>query len=348
MRPSGCHDPATDGDQPDAGGTPTGIVFNNTSGFLVNGKPAAFIFDTEDGTISAWNGGNNAVIEVDNSGTNFTETDPAKQTGAVYKGLAGPAPTGRPSSTPPTSARATSTCSTAISSSRRPRAKCFHTDPHIPSGFAPFGIQTINGNLYVTYAKQDAAKHDDVAGPGQRLRRRLRSQRYTDPARRLPRHPSTRRGASPLPRPDFGQFSGDLLVGNFGNGHVNAFRPQDRQVPRPAHRPQSASHWSSTAGSRTPPPPATSRACGRIAFDNGVSNGTDQHHVLHLRHQRRDGRSVRNRDDRLDVSNGRTRATVVVECGDGRTPARSAGASLTRACPGRPGRRCFRSSVDPE
>jgi uncharacterized protein (TIGR03118 family) len=100
-------------------------------------------------------------------------------------------------------------------------------DPDIPSGFAPFGIQNINGNLFVTYAKQNAAKHDDVAGAGNgfvdvfdtdgHLLRRFASQ-------------------GPLNSPwgvarasfAFGRFSGDILVGNFGNGKIHAFDSNGR------------------------------------------------------------------------------------------------------------------------
>ena len=88
---------------PQAGGTPTGTVFNTASGsgaFKITGPssggnptsaPATFLFDTEDGTISGWNPSvdpTHAVIAVDNSGNNFTNPDPNEQTGAVYKGLA--------------------------------------------------------------------------------------------------------------------------------------------------------------------------------------------------------------------------------------------------------------------
>ena len=107
-----------------------------------------------------------------------------------------------------------------------PRAR--FTDPRIlPAGFAPFGIQAIGGKLYVTYAKQDADADDDVAGPGQRLRRRLRHR-----AAHLLRRFATR-GALNSPwgialRPgDFGHFSNALLVGNFGDGRINAYDPFD-------------------------------------------------------------------------------------------------------------------------
>jgi len=205
---------------------PTGLVWNPTTspttGFLVPGTniPASFIFDTEDGTLSAWAGTipdpSHAVIAVDNSGS-----------GAVYKGLATGvnvhgvflyatnffagtvdvfAPKGsagfRPATTQEIDGR--------------------FTDPRIPSGFAPFGIQNINGDLFVSYAKQNSAKHDDVAGPGNGF------VDVFDTDGHLLRRFASR---GPLNSPwgvsrasfAFGRFSGDILVGNFGNGRISAF-----------------------------------------------------------------------------------------------------------------------------
>ena len=200
---------------------PTGLVWNPTSTFLVPGttNPALFIFDTEDGTISAWSGGlmpaNQAVLAVDNS------------PGAVYKGLvfgtnvhgvflfatnfrAGTidvfAPNGSAGFRPANSSEIDGT----------------FTDPKIPAGFAPFGIQNVNSDLFVTYAKQDAEKHDDVAGPGNGF-----VDIFDTDGHLLRRFAS--RGALNSPwgvaRASFafGRFSADILVGNFGNGRVNAF-----------------------------------------------------------------------------------------------------------------------------
>ena len=251
---------------------PTGIVFNNTSGFLVSGsgKPAAFIFDTEDGTISAWNGGNNAVIEVDNSGNNFTETDPAKQTGAVYKGLAEASSNGK------TFIYATNFRSGNVDvfgSDFQPvdLGPNAFKDPHIPSGYAPFGIQTINGNLYVTYAKQDAFKHDDVAGVGHGF------VDVYDPNGTLIQRVASRGsldspwGVTVAPA-GFGQFSGALLVGNFGNSHVNAFDLRTGkflgQLTGPNGKPLVLN-----GGFQNTTTPGDTKGLWTIAFDNGVSNG---------------------------------------------------------------------------
>lgn len=197
--------------------TPTGIVFNGNGGFTVsaNGKSGSsvFIFDTEDGTISGWNPTvdlHNAVLKVDNS-----------KMGAVYKGLA-----------IGTTAEGTFLYATNFNSgwveiynSSFQWVKNF-TDLDLPEGYAPFGIRNINGMLYVTFALQNAEKHDDVAGPGHG---------FVDVfdlngnmVKRLISHGELNSPWGLALAPDnFGKFSGDLLIGNFGNGHINAFRITD-------------------------------------------------------------------------------------------------------------------------
>jgi uncharacterized protein (TIGR03118 family) len=96
------------------------------------------------------------------------------------------------------------------------------TDPYLPPGFAPFGIQNIDGDLFVTYAKQNADKHDDVPGSGKGF-----VDVFDTDGHFLHRFAS--RG--PLNSPwaitrasfAFGQFSGDILIGNFGDGKIHAF-----------------------------------------------------------------------------------------------------------------------------
>ena len=198
-----------------AGGNPTGIVVNGSGGFLVAGAgtAAAFIFATEDGFITAWNRSVdpvNAVVKTTNT------------TGAVYKGLA-------------LSADGTRSLLYATDFHNNKIDvfdNTFHivtnlpagafTDPKIPMGFAPFGIQAINGNLYVTYAKQNAQAHDDVAGKG------LGYVDVYDPSGNLiDRFASKGQLNSPwglaLAPAGFGEFSDSLLVGNFGDGRINAF-----------------------------------------------------------------------------------------------------------------------------
>jgi uncharacterized protein (TIGR03118 family) len=200
--------------------TPTGLVWNPTTTFLVPGttRPATFIWATEDGTVSAWTNGltpaNQAVLAVDNS------------PGAVYKGLvfgtnvhgvflfATNFRAGTIDVFAPGSASFRPATSTEIDGA--------FTDPKIPAGFAPFGIQNINGDLFVTYAMQDAAKHDDVAGPGNGF-----VDVFDTDGHLLRRFAS--RGALNSPwgvaRASFafGRFNGDILVGNFGDGKINAF-----------------------------------------------------------------------------------------------------------------------------
>jgi uncharacterized protein (TIGR03118 family) len=207
--------------QPDGtpGGTPTGTVFNGTSGFKVseNGVSGAsvFIFATEDGTIAGWSPGvdpTNAIIAVDNSAE-----------GAVYKGLTiGQDPDGR------TLLYAANFHDGTIDVfDKRFRATSVggdFTDPNLPAGFAPFNIKNIGGKLYVTYALQNDTGHDDVAGAGNGF-----VDVYDTNGNLLQRLASGGTLNSPFGleiAPDgFGQFSGDLLVGNFGDGRINAFNP---------------------------------------------------------------------------------------------------------------------------
>jgi uncharacterized protein (TIGR03118 family) len=219
--------PAPPSAGPGAAGAPDGTVFNPTpDGFAVseNGvsAPARFLFATEDGTIAGWNPAvdpTHAVIAVDRS----TVTGQAGDRGAVYKGLAlVSTPAGK-------FLYATNfrfgTVEVFDSS--------FHlvnsfTDPTVPAGFAPFGIHNIGGNLYVTFAKQNAAKFDDDAGPGHgfvdvfapdgNLLQRLASQGRLDSPWGVTLAPAT-----------FGAFGGDILVGNFGDGRINAFNPTTGQ-----------------------------------------------------------------------------------------------------------------------
>ena len=197
---------------------PTGTVFNtDTTHFVVteNGKSGAsvFIFATEDGTISGWNptvDGTHAILKKDNSSS-----------GAVYKGLAQASINGA------TFLYATNFRSGNVDvfdNSFNPvtLASGAFTDSRIPNGFAPFGIQTINGNLYVTYAKQDAAHHDDVEGKGNGF-----VDVYDPNGKLLQRVAARGTLNSPwglaVDPAGFGRFSGALLVGNFGDSRINAF-----------------------------------------------------------------------------------------------------------------------------
>jgi uncharacterized protein (TIGR03118 family) len=189
------------------GAVPTG--FNVTLG--VNTGPSSFIFATEDGTISGWNpsvDATHSVIAVDKSNGGA---------GAVYKGLA----------------IAPDQSLLYAANFRAGTVEVFDsnfkqvntiTDPTVPAGFAPFNVQVLNGKLYVSFALQDAAKHDDVAGVGNGFvdvfnldgtgRQRLISQGVLNSPWGLDFAPA-----------NFGPFSKDLLVGNFGDGDINVFDP---------------------------------------------------------------------------------------------------------------------------
>lgn len=211
---------------------PSGIVFNGVStNFIVsNGTTsgsAAFIFSTEDGTISGWSPGvdrTHAIKVVDNNDNN---------TGAVYKGLAMGTANG-----------ATFLFATNF---RSGHVDVFDTafkpvdmgrdafrDRFIPDDFAPFGIANIGGNLFVTFAKQNATKDADVAGRGNgfvdefstsgKLMRRIATRGVLDSPWGLVVAPA-----------GFGKVGGDLLVGNFGNGRVHAFNLGPMGDPFPAH-----------------------------------------------------------------------------------------------------------------
>ena len=188
--------------------SPTGIVFNGTPDFGVTGGPSHFLFDTEDGTISGWNSGVTAELQVDNSAS-----------GAVYKGLA----TGANGGSNFLYAANFHSGMVEVYNASFVQTGAF-TDPNVPAGYAPFGIQNIGGSLYVTFAQQDGSAHDDVAGPGHGyvdvfstagvLQRRLISGGALNSPWGLALAPS-----------NFGSFSNDLLVGNFGDGTINAFDP---------------------------------------------------------------------------------------------------------------------------
>ena len=172
--------------------SPTGAVFNGSADF--NGD-------------AGWNGGTSAIREVDNSGAS-----------AVYKGIA---IAGDLLYATNFSAGTIDVFNSSFGLTTVPGG---FVDPTLPAGFAPFNIANIGGQLFVTYAKQDADKHDDVAGPGNGfvdvfntdgvLQKRLVSQGVLNSPWGMAVAPA-----------GFGPFGGDLLIGNFGDGTINAFNP---------------------------------------------------------------------------------------------------------------------------
>jgi len=196
-------------------GAPTGTVFNgNAADFVVseNGKSGAarFLFATEGGTILGWTpavDGANAVVG-------------ATTAGAVYKGLA--VASDRLYATDFHNGRVD-----VFDASFKPvTTSGGFKDAKVAKGFAPFGIQALGGSIFVTFAKQDAAKKDDVAVPGQAY-----VDEFTTDGALVRRVVNSGKKNAPLNAPwglamapaDFGSFAGDLLVGNFGNGRISAY-----------------------------------------------------------------------------------------------------------------------------
>ena len=190
---------------------PTGAVSNSSANFDITGTtvPATFIFSTENGQILAW------ASSVSGNTANLEVTTPD----AVYKGL-------------------------AIAGDRLYATDFHHgrvdvfdgsfqpvntpgafVDPGIPAGYAPFGIQNVNGTIVVTYAKQDSDQHDDVAGQGHGFVDMFSTTGTF--LRRVATHGQLNSpwGIAKAPA-NFGAFSNDLLIGNFGDGQVSAFEPQ--------------------------------------------------------------------------------------------------------------------------
>jgi len=200
------------------GGPVTGVIFNaftsNTAAFNVGspGRAPNFIFCSEDGIIAGWApaaDATHALVMVDNS-----------KSSAVYKGCA----EGGTATAPLLfAANFNSGKIDVFDGSLKPvvNANAF-VDAAVPTGFAPFNVQIMNGNVFVAYAKQDSAKKDDVFGAGNgyvaefdqsgNLIATLISQGALNSPWGMAIAPST-----------FGPFGGDLLVGNFGDGTINAF-----------------------------------------------------------------------------------------------------------------------------
>jgi len=212
---------AVAGPKPTVKTSPTGQVFNGGPGFVVskNGAKgaAAFIFATEDGTISGWN----PTVDIAHA---VLKVNRGASVGAVYKGLA----------------IANNFFGDVL------YATDFHnrkidafdsefkymgsfSDPFLPKNYAPFGIQAFDGLLYVTFAAQKSpGDEDDFPGAGHGFVDVFSSYGY--PLARLVSHSKLNSPWGLAVAPDtFGQLAGSLLVGNFGDGKVNAFDPYTGQ-----------------------------------------------------------------------------------------------------------------------
>ncbi|GAA0744583.1 TIGR03118 family protein [Ideonella azotifigens] len=195
-------------------GSPTGIIYNGSSDFIVgNGTltgASRFLFASEDGAITGW------APNVDQGHALIAVTKP----GAIYKGIA-QAATGT----------ANQLYATDFHNNRVDvYDKAFapvttsggFVDPALPKHYAPFGIQNINGNLYVSYARQDADAEDDVAGKGKGFVNVFNADG------KLLRHLVAKEGLNApwgmaMAPANFGELSNRLLVANFGDGTISAY-----------------------------------------------------------------------------------------------------------------------------
>jgi len=197
------------------GGLPTGIVFNGSTDFkLPNGNPARFIFAGVDGIISGWNTGNFAIKKVDSSAT------------SAYTGLAIGVSAGQ------NYIYAADFRGGRIDVFDKDwmsvNTMAFH-DPNLPAGYSPFNIQNVEGKLYVMYAKVGPDGRDeahpgfgyvDVYSTAGVLERRFTSNGQLNAPW----------GVAKAPASFFGEdgMSGVVLIGNFGDGRINAFDSDGR------------------------------------------------------------------------------------------------------------------------
>ena len=240
-------------------GAPTGTVFNATTDFVVSnggGSAAArFLFATESGSILGWN----PAVPPPPTSTQAQQAVDRSSVGAIYKGLA----IGQ------------------VGSANFLYATDFHNnridvfdgtfalqswpgafmDPKLPKGYAPFGIQNIGGRIFVTYAKQDAAAEDEIAGRG----RGFVDVFGTDGSfgGRVASRDDLNApwGLAMAPATGFGRFSGDLLVANFGDGRIHAFK-WDRHHWEEAGTLRGANHR-----------PISIDGLWGIGFGNGAASG---------------------------------------------------------------------------
>ena len=252
------------------GSSPTGQVFNPTSGFVVTSKagsgPALFIFSAEAGQISAWNPMADPVV----NGSSTAQVMFSSPT-AVYKGLT--VASTRFGTFLYASNFHDGRVDVFNSNFRRVHLLGHFRDPFLPRHYAPFGIQNINGLIYVSYALQNAAKHDDVAGSGHGFIdiftadgffvKRLVSRGDLD----------SPWGLAEAPR-GFGPFGGDLLVGNFGNGLIHVYglfsgRPLGALLDEHHQPVQIDDLWALKFGT------ATTGGTGTLLFSAGINDEKD-------------------------------------------------------------------------
>jgi uncharacterized protein (TIGR03118 family) len=197
-----------------AHGSPTGTVFNsdNTVFPIPNSTSALFLFATLDGTIAAWNASTpQAVTVVNNSSTNASYTDIALNTNSTSTFLLA-------------ANFAAGTVDVFDKNFAVAHLAGSFSDPGLPAGYSPFGIHSIGGKVYVTYAQLNPATGHETVGAGLGYvdvfdaNGNLLSEAIAQGALNAP-------WGMALAPSGFGTFAGDLLVGNFGDGTINAFDP---------------------------------------------------------------------------------------------------------------------------
>jgi uncharacterized protein (TIGR03118 family) len=197
------------------GDAPTGVVANTTTGFKLKGGNndlSAFVFDSEEGAIRAWNGSLGTTAEVETSAP-----------GAVFKGLA----------------------ISQTSAGPRLYASDFHNrrvdvfdgswqqinrpfqffDPTIPRNYGPLGIQAIGSHVFVTYAKTQPGSDDEAHGPGLGFVDSFNAATGILDGKVAARGTLNAPFGLAMAPAGFGSFGGDLLVGNFGDGRIHAYKP---------------------------------------------------------------------------------------------------------------------------
>jgi len=248
--------------------TPTGVVFNGspTDFPIAPGTSAVFIFATEDGTISGWAGGQNAVLVVDNS-------DNGSANGAVYKGA--------------TSGEINGNKFLYVTNFRSAKVEVYDTNfkrvrfdedafeaEGVPHGFAPFNVQNVGGTLFVTYAKQDAPRHDPVGGDGLGF-----VELFTPSGKHIGHLEHGDWFNAPWgvvwTTRDFGEFSNAILVGNFRSGWIAAFNGFTHKFIGFVRNPDNSlmfidGLWSLTFGND-----ATAGPANTLFFTAGINNETD-------------------------------------------------------------------------
>lgn len=250
------------------GGAPTGVIFNSTTDFVIpsTGEVSRFIFASEDGIISAWSSGSGAVNVADRSAS-----------GAVYKGIAFAYQDGHPF------LYATNFRKSAVDvfdEKFQYVPTVTFSDPGIPAGYGPFGIQAIGGNLFVTYAKllgPDSV--DDEKGLGNGY-----VDVYRPNGKLLVRFASRGTLNSPwgivqVPGEGLGEFKSAILIGNFGDGRINVFSKEGQFIGQLSDQKKNPITIEGLWG--------LSFGVAGIMTENDIHKGGDNHDGDHGKHDNR-------------------------------------------------------------